>query len=159
MTLSSVLVAVRGDKCDDEVVRLACELLNSNKGMLYILHVIEVERGLPVDAEIDLATARGEEVLNHLEGVAGRYKCRTKAELIQARHAGSGVVQEAVVKGVDSIVLGLPFRERYGSFSLGETVPYVLKNAPCKVILWRDTMLETQPPGSVAGTLNSPVSG
>ena len=144
MILSSALVAVRGDRCDDDVVQLACELLKSSKGMLYILHVIEVERGLPVDAEIDLATARGEEVLKHLEEVAGHYKCKTKAELIQARHAGSGVVQEAVDKGVDSIVLGLPFRERYGSFSLGETVPYVLKNAPCRVILWRDPRRETQ---------------
>ena len=155
MIVSSALVAVCGDRCDDEAVQLACELLKSSKGMLYILHVIEVERGLPVDAEIDLATARGEEVLNHLEQVAARYKCRTKAELIQARHAGSGVVQEAVDKRVDSIVLGLPFRERYGSFSLGETVPYVLRNAPCNVILWRDPMWETRdtvrwPAGSVA---------
>ena len=123
MSLSSALVAVRGDKCDDDTVQLACELLKASKGMLYILHVIEVERGLPVDAEIDLATARGEDVLKHLERVAGRYKCKTKAELIQARHAGSGVVREAVDKGVESIVLGLPFRERYGSFSLGETAP------------------------------------
>ncbi len=159
MTLSSALVAVRGDTCDGEVVQLACELLKSSKGMLYILHVIEVERGLPVDAEIDLATARGEEVLRHLERVAARYKCKTKAELIQARHAGSGVVQEAVDKGVDSIVLGIPFRERFGSFSLGETVPYVLKNAPCKVILWREPMWGTQDRRSVAGPLGRPVTG
>ena len=150
MTLSSALVAVRGDKCDDEAVQLACELLKSSKGMLYILYVIEVERGLPVDAEIDLATARGEEVLSHLELVAGRYKCRTKAELIQARHAGSGVVQEAVEKAVDSIVLGLPYRERYGSFSMGKTIPYVLKNAPCRVILWRDPMWEASSNGQLS---------
>ena len=150
MTLSSALVAVRGVNCDDEVVRLACELLSAQKGKLYILHVIEVERGLPVDAEIGLATARGEEVLSHLEEVAARYKCSTDAELIQARHAGSGVVQEAVEKAVDSIVLGLPYRERYGSFSMGNTIPYVLKNAPCRVILWRDPMWDPSSNGQLS---------
>ena len=43
MSMSSVLVAVRGERCDDEVVRLGCELLNSSKGKLYVLNVIEVE--------------------------------------------------------------------------------------------------------------------
>ncbi len=150
MTLSSALVAVRGVKCDDDVVRLACELLSAKKGKLYILHVREVERGLPVDAEIDLATARGEEVLSHLEEVAAHYKCEIDAELIQARHAGSGVVQEAVEKAVDSIVLGLPYRERYGSFSMGNTIPYVLKNAPCRVILWRDPMWDPSSNGQLS---------
>lgn len=147
MGLSSVLVAVSGGKCDEEVVRLACELLNSNKGKLYILHIIEVERGIPVDAEISLATARGEEVLNHMEEVAKACKCNTEAELIQARHAGSGVVQEAVEQNVDAIILGIPYRERYGCFSLGETIPYVLKNAPCRVIVWRDPMWEASTNG------------
>ena len=105
MTLSSALVAVRGVECDDDVVRLACELLSAQKGNLYILHVIEVERGLPV---------------------------------------------EAVEKAVDSIVLGLPYRERYGSFSMGETIPYVLKNAPCRVILWRDPMWEASSNGQLS---------
>ena len=150
MTLSSALVAVRGVECDDDVVRLACELLSAQKGKLYILHVIEVERGLPVDAEIDLATARGEEVLGHLEEVAAHYKCQTDAELIQARHAGSGLVQEAVEKAVDSIVLGLPYKERHGSFSMGKTIPYVLKNAPCRVILWRDPMWEASSNGQLS---------
>ena len=49
-------------------------------------------------------------------------------------------VQEAVDKSVDAIVLGLPYREVYGSFSMGETAPYVLRNAPCKVILWRSSL-------------------
>ena len=136
--LSSVLVAVGGQSSDDDAVKLACQLLLPQKGNLYIVHVIEVERGLPVDAEIAPATAKGEEVLTHMEEVAKPYKCKTQAELLQSRRAGLAVVQEAVDKQVDAIVLGMPYREVYGSFSIGETVPYVLKNAPCRVILWRD---------------------
>ena len=138
ISASAVLVTVTGNQSDEEVVRLACGMVDPKKGRLHILYVIEVERGLPVDAEIGPATAKGEEVLKHVEEVAKAYKCPTDAELVQARQAGSAVVQEAVEKSVDTIVLGIPYRKSHGSFSMGDTVPYVLKNAPCRVIVWRD---------------------
>ena len=138
MGVASALVVVSGGQCDEDLVRLACELLISNKDTLHILYVIEVERGLPVDAEVAPATAKGEDVLRHAEEVAKPYKCRTEAELVQARQAGSAVVQETVDKNVDVVVLGMPHQGRYGSLFLGEAVPYVLKNAPCRVIVWRD---------------------
>lgn len=140
--LSSVLVAVGGQSSDDDAVKLACSLLHPQRSSLFIVYVIEVERGLPVDAEIAPATAKGEEVLTHMEELAKPYKCTTQAELLQSRKAGLAVVQEAVDKRVDAIVLGLPYMETYGSFSMGETVPYVLENAPCRVILWRDSIPE-----------------
>ena len=140
--VSSVLVAVGGEKSDDPAVRLACQLLNPHRGNLYIVYVIEVERSLPIDAEIAPATARGEEVLNEMEALAEPYKLETAAELLQSRRTGLAVVQEAVDKQVDAIVLGVPYKEVYGSFSLGDMVPYVLKNAPCRVILSRDSIPE-----------------
>ena len=88
------------------------------------------------------ATARGEEVLNEMEALTEPYKFETAAELLQSRRIGLAVVQEAVDKQVDAIVLGVPYIEIYGSFSLGDTVPYVLKNAPCRVILSRDSIPE-----------------
>ncbi|MCI0437724.1 MAG: universal stress protein [Chloroflexi bacterium] len=138
MSVSTVLVAVNGDSSDDEAVKLACQMVKSCRGKLYLLHVIEVDRGYPIDAEIGHATARGEEILKHVEQVAKPFKCNVEAELVQARSFGSAVVQEAADREVDVIVLGIPYEERYGSFSLGETVPYVLKNAPCRVIVWRE---------------------
>ena len=139
MAESSILVPVTGESSDENVVRLACELLGGQKGQLHILYVIEVERGLPLDVEIIPATAKGEEVLKHMEEVAKTYKCKTEAELVQARQSASAVVQQAVEKDVDTVIVGTPYTERYGSFSLGATIPYVVKNAPCRVIVWRDS--------------------
>ena len=141
MSMSSVLVAVRGERCDDEVVRLGCDLLNSSKGKLYVLSVIEVERGFPEDKDIPSATAKAEEVLQRAEEVVKSYKCSTEAYMRKTRRAGVAVVREAVDKGVDTIVLGVPYRERYGSFTLGDTIPYVLEHAPCRVIVWREPTL------------------
>ena len=150
MDVSSVLAAVDGEQCHDEVVRLACGLLKSNKEKLYLLYVIEVDRGLPVDAEITSATAKAEEVLRRMEDVARSLKFKIEGELVQARQMGSAVVREAFDKNVDAIVLGVPYRERNGSFYLGETVPYVLENARCRVVVWRDPMSENPTNGSNA---------
>jgi len=147
--MSSVLVAVRGDRCDDELVRLGCELVNFNKGKLYVLNVIEVERGFPEDAELPPATAKAEEVLQRAERMAKSYKCAIEAYMRQTRRAGVAVVRESVDQDVDTILLGVPYRERYGAFTLGDTIPYVLKHAPCRVIVWRDPTLELSNNGRV----------
>ena len=106
-TLASALVSVAGEASDAHAVRLACDLLGPQKGELYIVYVIEVGMGLPVDAEISPAAAKGEQVLKEMEEVARPYKSRTQAELLQSRRTGSAVVQEAMDKEVDAIVLGV----------------------------------------------------
>ena len=143
MVYSSVLVAVSGEPCDDDAVKLGCELVNASRGNLHILYVIEVERGLPLDAEVPPSTARGEQVLQHLEDIARALRCKPDAELLQSRRAGFAVVQEAVDKEIDTIILAASYSDRFGSFSLGDTIPYVLKNAPCRVIILREEMAET----------------
>lgn len=127
-----------GHDADEDAVKLACGLLNGSKGLLHILYIIEVERTLPVDAEIPLATAKGDAVLRQMEEVAKPFKLKPQAELLQSREAGYAVVQEAVEKDVDAIVMAVPYQHRYGEFSLGTTIPYVFEHAPCQVILWRD---------------------
>ena len=136
--IASVLVPVTGEAPDDEVIRFACSIVGPRKGTLHVLYVIEVERGLPIDVEIGPATAKGEQVLGHMEELAKELKCRSEAELVQARQARSAIVQESADRKVDAIVMRAPHRQGRGLFSLGQTVPYVLEHAPCLVIVWRD---------------------
>ncbi len=136
--MSSVLVPVGLGGPDSDAVGLACELLGHKKGQLYIVYAIEVERSMPVDAEIIDDFARGEELLKRMEEVARTFGCQTQAEILQSRQAGLAAVQEAHEKNVDAIVLGIGHRETYGEYSLDETARYVLRNAPCRVILWRE---------------------
>ena len=136
--ITSILVAVTGENSDETAVRFACELLDEQHSKLYILYIIEVEMTLPIDAEITTSTARGEQILNQMEEISKMYKCETQAELLQSRRSGLAIVQESVDKQVDAIVLGIPYQEMYGSFSMGNIAPYILKNAPCKVILERE---------------------
>jgi nucleotide-binding universal stress UspA family protein len=140
MPLERILVPVLGNGCDDEALRLASELAKGSKAKVHALYVIEVRRELPLDAEISRETAKAEGVLHHLESLGKDLKCSVEATLLQARDAGPAVVQEAMERRAELIVMQMPYKKRFGSFTLGDTVPYVLKNAPCQVILCREAM-------------------
>jgi len=125
---------------------LACTMSKDTKAMLYALYVIEVGHELPLDSELD--SAHGESALSRTEDVAKEMKCHVEAELIQARRAGPAIVQEAQERGAELIVMGIRYKRRYGQFTLGETATYVLKNAPCPVITWREQAKAGPVPGS-----------
>lgn len=129
---------VTGDRSDEVVVARAADLVRPNKGQLLTLYVIRVDRGLPVDADVPPAVAKGEDVLRGVEERVRLPKGDVSAELLQARELGPAVVQEASARGVDAIVVGTSYQREYGSFSLGTDIPYILKHAPCTVMVWRE---------------------
>ncbi len=139
--MPSVLVPVTGASCDEEVVRLGCELLESNQSRLHILYVIEVSREHPLDAAMNSVYTSGERVLSKMEEIASAYKCVLNAEIVQVRKAGAAIVREAVFKEVDAIVMGSSYKETYGVYSLDEHIPYVLRYAPCRVIVSREPIV------------------
>ena len=77
------------------------------------------------------------------ESVAEAAKARLEPVLLQARDVGAALVDEAVERGADLLVAGLPYRKRFGGdFAIGRTIPYVLKNAPCAVWVVREPIPE-----------------
>jgi nucleotide-binding universal stress UspA family protein len=102
--------------------------------------VIEVKRSLPLDADIESETEKGEKILDHAERIAAEADYEVETELLQAREVGPAIVDEAVERGVDLIIMGVNYKKRFGEWNLGSTVPYVLKNAPCRVLLWREAI-------------------
>lgn len=134
-----ILVPVNGEKADDEAIILACNLAKKNKARVHVIYVIEVERALPLEAPMVSQQRRAEEILAHSERVAEEeadYQVDTG--LLQAREAGPAIVDEAVNRGIDLIVMGFSYKKRFGQFSLGGTMPYVLRSAPCRVIVSRE---------------------
>lgn len=133
---------------DDETVRLACRMAGRARGeskelaLLYAVHVIEVNRSLPLSAPVEPQVERGEEVLDAVEKVASEFEVQVETEMVQARETGPAIVGEAEEWGAHVIVMGLPFKRRFGEFNLGKTAPYVLKHAPCRVILFRERLDE-----------------
>ena len=131
-----ILVPVVGTEADDEAIRLACRLAKKDKSKIWAVYVVTVKRTLPLDAEIESEIRHAEEILDHAESIAEEQEHEIETDLLQAREAGPTIVDEAVEREVDLILMGVKYKTHFGQFSLGSVVPYVLKNAPCRVILY-----------------------
>jgi nucleotide-binding universal stress UspA family protein len=137
MKFGKILASVNGDEADTEAVELACKISRGSKSKLYVIYIIQVERNLPLDADISSEIQGAEKVLNHAEDVAEEQDCEVETEVLQARDVGAALVYEAVERGVDVIVMSMSYKKRFGEFSLGSVIPHVLKNTPCPVLLFR----------------------
>ncbi len=136
MEYQNILVSVGGAAVDEEAIKLACRLAKPDKAKICAVNVIPIERTLPLDAEIEAEVQKAEEILDRMESIARGQNYSIETDLLQAREAGPTIIDEAVERGVDLILMGVEYKRRFGQFSLGDVVPYVLKNAPCRVILY-----------------------
>ena len=137
------VIALTGGPIDTETVRLAVELGRPAKAELVGVHVVEIDWTLPLDADIAGHSEDAQRVLDLAEGMAERLGHRMESVLVQARDVGAALVDEAVERDADLLILGLPYRTQFGGeFALGRTILYALKNAPCAVWVVRETMPE-----------------
>ena len=141
--MTSILVPIDGSDASMHAVALACTIAKRNKGKVYAVHVIEVRRSLPLDAELQPEAARGEEIISQAEKVADEMDFEVEGEILQAREAGHAVVDEAIERGVNTIILGMDYKRPFGQFQLGRLTQYVLKHAPCYVWVCRHPVQES----------------
>jgi nucleotide-binding universal stress UspA family protein len=134
---SRILVPVNGNATDQEAIALACDVARRSKAAVYAIYVIEVKRTLPLDVDLPPEAAKGDSVLVGAERVADEFGVELETEILQARDVGTAIVDEALEREVDLIVMGIGYKRKFGEFDLGHTAPYVLKNAPCRVWLAR----------------------
>jgi nucleotide-binding universal stress UspA family protein len=138
MKFKKILVPVTGTPVDSEAIRLACQLGKKDKAKVWAVCVVTIKRSLPLEAEIESEVRKAEEILDRAEIVAEEEDYEVETDVLQAREAGPAIVDEAVERGVDLILMGVPYKRRFGQFSLGTVVPYVLTNAPCRIILYHE---------------------
>ncbi len=139
MEFHRILVPVGGTEADNEAIRLACRLAKKNKGKIWAVYVITVKRYLPLEAEIGSEIQQAEGMLDHIETIAEEQDYEVETDILQAREAGPAIIDEAVERDIDLILMGVKYMRRFGQFSLGNVVTYVLKNAPCPVILYHQS--------------------
>lgn len=138
MELDKILVPVSGNSADEEAIKLACSLAKKSKAKIYVVYIIQVKRSLPLDAEIESEIKKAEEVLTRAEDIAAEEDYEIETDLLQAREVGPAIVDEAMERDVNLILMGINYKKRFGVFSLGIAVPHILKEAPCLVMLLRE---------------------
>jgi APA family basic amino acid/polyamine antiporter len=151
----TILVPIFGTKLDDDIVstagRLASASHEEGEGgpMMDVVYVIEVPLAVALDSQLPrdkLEAAR--RALKRAREVGEEYKdVEVVTSIIPARSVGSGIVAEARRRNVEAIVMGgePPTKIRGGAVlggigaarpeEVGEATEYVLKKAPCRVLL------------------------
>jgi len=136
-----LVVPVTGEVEDQRLLDIVDKISQKSNAYITLVYVVEVAQSMPIDAELPGQIERGERVLKDAERFAtrcvGGRRGAITTELIQARSAGAAIVDEAIEHGSNAIMLGTSVRKKFGELSTGETVDYVLRNAPCEVIVIR----------------------
>ncbi|MEI7742124.1 MAG: universal stress protein [Chloroflexota bacterium] len=139
------VVALSGSRTDRQIVALAADIARQGHAELIGVHVFEIDWTHPLDADLAGHDEDAQRVLDIAEATAEAARYKLETVLLQARDVGAAIVDEAVEREADLIICGLPFRRRFGGdFTVGRTIPYILKNAPCAVWVIREAMPEEQ---------------
>ncbi len=152
----SILVPIFGERLDDDIVQTAGRLAAADRNgpgpegsVIEAIWVAEVPLSLPLNAPLPEAQVqRGKEALARAKAVGEEYGgVRVVPTFVRARRIGPAIVSEARERGVEAIVLAAeePSRIRGGALLggaggplenyVGEVTKYVLRKAPCRVIL------------------------
>ncbi|MBS1880673.1 MAG: universal stress protein, partial [Actinobacteria bacterium] len=152
----NILVPVFGTELDDDIVatagRLAAaeqEASDGGESHLDVVYVIEVPLSLPLDAKLPQEReAQARRALERAREVGSEYEdVEVRTEVIRARKVGAGILEAARRADSEAIVIGgePPSKIRGGGVlggigaakpeEIGAATEYVLKKAPCRVLL------------------------
>lgn len=135
-----ILVPVKLGLVGREVFATALRLAEEHGASITALHVVLVPLDRSIGARVD-GEDRAEPSIAEAKQLAVEHGVDVRGVVVRARAIGRAVVDEAGAGGVDLIVMGSSSRWRRRSGLFGPTVEYVLKHAPCEV------MVIAYPPG------------
>jgi nucleotide-binding universal stress UspA family protein len=139
------VMGLNGGPTDKLVVRVGCEFAKGRDVELIALHVVEVDWRHALDEEISSGNEVASAALDMAEAIAEKYRVTLRTQLLQARDVGAALVDEAAELDADVMLLGLPYRKRFGGdFAIGSTIPYVFQNASCAVIVVREPVAASE---------------
>jgi APA family basic amino acid/polyamine antiporter len=130
-----ILVPMKLGPIGEEVLATAIKLAEEQGSALSMLYVIKVPLDQPIDAELLEEEERAHASLADAKLLAGEHEVEIDARIVRARSLGSAIVAEAEDQGADLIVMGSSPRWRRQSRFFSPTVDYVLRRAPCEVMV------------------------
>lgn len=143
--IKRAVLSLDGGPTDELVIDCGCKLARADGSELVAIYVVKVDWRHDLDDELEEQREDASRALDLAEVMAEKAGVPLESQLLQARDVGAALVDEAVALRADAIVLGLPYKVRFGGdFALGRTIPYVFKNAPCRVFVTREPVADSE---------------
>ena len=135
--LSKILVPMKLGLIGEEMIATAVNLAQERGSDVEALHVLRMPLSKSLDAPADPAEEeRAVESLEEARLLGEDHGVVVRGSTVRARSIGEAIVRGGDrAKDVDLIVLGSAPRWRRQSRFFSPTVEYVLRNAPCEVLV------------------------
>jgi APA family basic amino acid/polyamine antiporter len=130
-----ILVPMKLGIIGEEMAATAVKLASEHGAAVEALHVIEVPLDRPLDAVLEEKDARAAASLDEARNLGRELGVDVAGTTLRARSIGKAIVEHARETGTDLIVLGSSPRWRRQSRFFSPTVDYVLRRAPCEVLV------------------------
>jgi basic amino acid/polyamine antiporter, APA family len=132
----TIVVPVVRSAESEEALVAAARLATEKRGTIVIVHVLVVPLELPLDASLPVQEAEANELLDQAQAFAETYGVRAVTRLIRGRSPGREVVDEAVRRDAELLVLGTTRRgTQAGGPVFGKISDFILRASPCRVLV------------------------
>jgi APA family basic amino acid/polyamine antiporter len=131
----TILVPVLRTAESEEALIAAARLASERRARIVILHVLEVPLDKQLDADLQERQAVADQILDEAQALLETYAgVQITSRLERARSAGPAIVDEAMRRNAEVVILGAPrTKVKGGKPIFGRTVDYVLRNSPTRV--------------------------
>jgi APA family basic amino acid/polyamine antiporter len=130
-----ILVPMKLGIIGEEMLATAIKLASEHDAKVEALHVIRVPLELPLDAPLFDHDERAEAALAEAQLLGADHDVKVIGTTVRARAIGEAIVTRALETKADLIVLGSAPRWRRQSRFFSPTVDFVLRKAPCEVLI------------------------
>jgi len=130
-----ILVPMKLGIIGEEMAATALKLASEHGAAVEALHVIEVPLDRALEAPMDDAEERAAAAMAEARLLGHELGVEVIGTTLRARKIGNAIVDHARETGADLIVLGSSPRWRRQSRFFSPTVDYVLRRAPCEVLI------------------------
>ena len=132
-----ILVPMKLGDIGEEMVATAIALAQDGDDVeVQAITVVRVPRQFPLEGDLPPAVAaRVEATLEEARALGEDHGVEVHTGVVRARSIGHAILEEAHARGADLIVLGSSPRWRRQARFFSPTVDFVLRNAPCEVMV------------------------
>jgi nucleotide-binding universal stress UspA family protein len=131
-----ILVPMKLGDIGEEMVATAIALAKESGAEIEAITVVRVPRRFPLEGELpeDVA-ARVDASLEEARLLGEDHGVEVRTGVVRARSIGHAILEEARSRDADLVVLGSSARWRRQSRFFSPTVDFVLRRAPCEVLV------------------------
>jgi APA family basic amino acid/polyamine antiporter len=134
----SILVPIAPGYASDEAMDFACRLAAERRASIVALTAIQIPLDQPLDAEMPDDVREANEQLDEARAIGESYGVRVVGRIARTRNIGRAIVDEAMRRNSEIIVMAGPRRvrlQRGRRQIFGDAVDFVLRHAPCRVMV------------------------